>query len=312
MYDVIAIGEMLIDFTTDNVSSDGYPIMAAHPGGAVANFLAPLAKYGKKTALISKVGNDAFGKQLIGTLNKFGIDSSGVKMTDEAFTTLAFVTRDEAGEREFSFARKPGADILLSDKDIDFTKIDNTKVLHFGTVGMTDEPSRSAHKKAVEYAKEKGKLISFDPNLREALWTDLNDAKKQMLWGINNTDILKISDNEVDFLFDLSPEQGAEYILDNFAVKLVFVTLGKDGCYFANKNAKGKVPNFEDVQTIDTTGAGDIFGGSAMYALLESGKEPEALTQAELIKITSFACKTASISTASLGGISSVPELQEK
>lgn len=311
MYDVVAIGELLIDFTTDAKSPDGYPIMAAHPGGAVANFLAPLAKYGKKAALISKVGNDAFGNMLVATVKDCGIDISGVKKTDYAFTTLAFVTRDENGEREFSFARKPGADIMLGADDIDFDKINIAKVLHFGTVGMTADPSRTAHKKAVRYAKEKGKIISFDPNLREPLWSDLETAKQEILWGIGQADVVKISDNEVEFLFGANAEDGAKIIMEQYGVKLVFVTLGKNGCFFMNKNGSGYVPNFDGVKTIDTTGAGDIFGGSAMYGILNTGKKPEDITAEELTKIVSFACKAASISTAKLGGISSVPDLCE-
>ncbi len=312
MYDVVAIGEMLIDFTTDTTQTDGYPVMAAHPGGAVANFLAPIAKYGKKTALISKVGNDAFGNMLVSTLDKFNIDNRGVKMTDDAFTTLAFVTRDENGERSFSFARKPGADIMLSENDVDFSLIDNTKAVHFGTVGMTADPSRTTHKRVIEYAKKKGKIISFDPNLREPLWSDLKDARDAMLWGIGVADIVKISDNEVDFLFGLNAEEGAKYILDNFGVKLVFVTLGKKGCCFMSKNGCGSVPNFTDgVKTIDTTGAGDIFGGSAMYKILSSNKSPDGLSVSDLEEVARFACKAASLSTAKLGGISSVPEFDE-
>lgn len=311
MYDVVAIGELLIDFTTDAKSPDGYPIMAAHPGGAVANFLAPLAKYGKKAALISKVGNDAFGNMLASTVAEFGIDISGVKITDDAFTTLAFVTRDENGDREFSFARKPGADIMLSDKDIDFEKIDNTKVLHFGTVGMTADPSRTAHKRAVEHAREKGKIISFDPNLRVPLWSSLEDAKQQILWGLKMADVVKISDNEVEFLFDTDAKNGAKIIMEQYGASLVFVTLGKEGCFFMNKNGSGTVPNYDGVKTIDTTGAGDIFGGSAMYGILNTGKNPCDLGVEELTQIASFACKAASISTAKLGGISSVPDLCE-
>lgn len=311
MYDVVAIGELLIDFTTDAVSPDGYPIMAAHPGGAVANFLAPLAKYGKKTALISKVGSDAFGNMLISTVADIGINVSGVKKTDTAFTTLAFVTRDENGDREFSFARKPGADIMLKDSDIDFDKIDNTRVLHFGTVGMTADPSRTAHKRAVEYAAKAGKIISFDPNLREPLWSNLETAKQEILWGLKMADVVKISDNEVEFLFGTDAKQGAEIIIKEYGAKLVFVTLGKNGCFFMNKNGNGTVPNFDGVKTIDTTGAGDIFGGSAMYGLLNTGKNPEELTKEELTEIVSFACKAASISTAKLGGISSVPNIEE-
>lgn len=311
MLDIVAIGELLIDFTTDEQGPDGYPIMAAHPGGAVANFLAPLAKYGKKTALISKVGNDAFGNKLIETVKVVGVDVSAVKITEEAFTTLAFVTRDENGDREFSFARKPGADIMLSEADVDFEKIDNAKVLHFGTVGMTANPSRNTHKKVVEYAKEKGKIISFDPNLREPLWSDLDTAKEEILWGLKMADVVKISDNEVEFLFDTDAKEGAKIIMEQYGAKLVFVTLGKNGCLFMNKNGFDFVPNYDGVKTIDTTGAGDIFGGTAMYGILNSGKNPEDLDYEELTKITAFACKVASVSTAKLGGISSVPDIKE-
>lgn len=208
MYDVTAIGELLIDFTVDRTQKDGYPVLAAHPGGAVANFLAPLAKYGCRTALISKVGDDAFGRRLLQTVREQGIDISGVSVAEEAFTTLSFVTRDARGEREFSFARKPGADLLLTPNETMRKIIDQSKVVHFGTVGMTGEPSRGTHRQLIAYAKGRGKLISFDPNLREPLWDDLEAAKEQMLWGLSQADIIKISDNEVKFLFGSGPEEG--------------------------------------------------------------------------------------------------------
>lgn len=309
MYDLVAIGEMLIDFTVDRIQDDNYPVMASHPGGAVANFLAVSAKNGLRTALISKLGDDAFGKLLLDTVAQCNIDTKGIKICNNAFTTLAFVTRDKSGDRTFSFARKPGADILLSDEDIDYSIAENTAVLHFGTVGMTDEPSRSTHKKVIEYAKKKGVLISCDPNLRLPLWKDENDAKEQMLWALSVSDFVKISDNEVAFLFGLTPEEGLRYILREFGVKLVFVTLGKDGAMFGNKNGIGSVANFEpEEKTIDTTGAGDIFGGSAMYRIIKSGKAPDAFTRDELAEIAAFACKNASISTTKLGGISSIPK----
>ena len=311
MYDVTAIGELLIDFTLDRVQEDGYPVMAAHPGGSVSNFLAPLAKYGKKTALLTKVGNDALGRQLAATVKDAGIDDRGVVITDDAFTTLAFVTRDANGEREFSFARKPGADTLLTMEDIDLSVIDQTQVLHFGTVCMTNEPARSTHYQVVEYARKAGKLITFDPNLREPLWASLEDAKVQMAWGFDHADVVKISDNEVEFLFGCSIEDGAKILMERHGVKLVFVTLGKDGCYYCNRNAQGKVPGVTNIDVIDTTGAGDIFGGSAVYGILETGKKPEDLTGPELKKIADFACVAASLSTTHLGGISGVPELAD-
>ncbi len=311
MLDVIAIGEMLIDFTLDRVQDDGYPVMAAHPGGSVSNFLAPLAKYGCKTALLTKVGNDAMGRLLAGTVRSSGIDTRGVVTTDQAFTTLAFVTRDANGEREFSFARKPGADMLLTMQDIDLSMIDETKVLHFGTVCMTDEPARSTHYQAVEYARRAGKLITFDPNLRETLWASLDDAREQMFWGFRHADVVKISDNEVEFLFGAAPEEGARILLEEYGVNLVFVTLGKDGCYFQNRLGGGRVPGLSGIHVVDTTGAGDIFGGSAVYGLLESGAKPEDLDPERLQKIARFACTAASLSTTRLGGISGVPPIEE-
>ncbi len=311
MYDVVAIGELLIDFTLDRVQDDGYPVMAAHPGGAVANFLAPLAKYGRKTALLSKVGDDALGRRLIATVRSAGIDAGGVAVTESAFTTLAFVTRDEKGEREFSFARKPGADMLLSVEDIDFKMIDESSIVHFGTVCMTDDPARATHYHVIDYAQKAGKLITFDPNLREVLWKDLFEAKKQMFWGFTKADVVKISDNEVQFLFNCPPEEGARILLERYGVRLVFVTLGPDGCYFRTRSASGRVPGLKGFKVVDTTGAGDIFGGTAVWGLLESGARPEELSARQLRNIAGFACAAASLSTARLGGISSVPELEE-
>ena len=312
MFDVIAIGELLIDFSQNSTDGDGYPTLSAHPGGAPANYLAALSKFGKKTALVAKVGNDAFGKLLIGTLKSANINSENVVITSNCFTTLAFVTNDAFGDRSFSFARKPGADTLLSADEIDFSIIDNTKVVHFGTVGMTAEPSNSAHKAVIEAAKSKGKLISFDPNLREPLWDNLDRAKEAMAWGLGIADIVKISDNEAEFLFRLSPKAAAKHILSHFPVKLVMVTLGKKGALFANKNAIGQVENYTDgINTVDTTGAGDIFGGSAMYKILEYNLSPDELNYEQLCDVCSFACKSASLSTTKFGGINSVPDISE-
>jgi len=307
MIDVVALGELLIDFTMQSVDADGYPTMAAHPGGAPANFLAALAKYGKKTALLGKVGSDKFGRLLKNTLEEADIVTDGLIMADDVFTTLAFVTLDEGGNREFSFARKPGADMYVNFEELNLSIIDDAKVFHFGTLSLTDEPARTTTQKAVAYAKEKGKLITYDPNLRKPLWKDLETAKEQIIWGLKQADVVKISDEEVEFLFGLGVEEGAEYILNHFGVKLVFVTCGADGCYYKNALAAGKLPSLKDIQVKDTTGAGDIFGGSAVCKLLETGKAPEALTDAELQDVVSFACTAAGLSTTQFGGISSVP-----
>ena len=308
MIDVVALGELLIDFTCVGTDSDGYPTMAAHPGGAPANFLAALSRFGAKTALIGKVGNDAFGKQLITTLAQNGIGTRGLISADDVFTTLAFVTLDETGDRAFSFARKPGADTCLGTEEVDFSLIDEAKVFHFGTLSLTHEPSRSATCAAVTYARSAGKLITYDPNLRKPLWDDLEEAREQMLWGLQQADVVKISDEEVEFLFDMKPEEGAAYILETFGVRLVFVTCGSKGCYFRNRMAAGHVPALEGIRVLDTTGAGDIFGGSALWKLLQLDVPVEDCTEAQLREVTAFACAAAGLSTTKPGGISSVPD----
>ena len=310
-YDVTAIGELLIDFSLERVQEDGYPVLAAHPGGAPANYLAPLAKYGKKTALLAKVGDDAFGRLLRSGAEALGIDVCGVRVTTDAFTTLAFVTRDAAGEREFSFARKPGADMLLCPEEPNMEALTTTRIFHFGTVGMTDEPSRSAHYEAIRQAKRNGAWISLDPNLREALWHDMAEARRQILWSCAQADLIKVSDAELFFLFGDGLRDGALRLMEQYGAKLVFVTLGKDGCYYLNRNAEGRVPSLHDIQVVDTTGAGDIFGGSAAYAILQSGKALDALNDAELQQICSFACTAAALSTTKTGGICAVPELED-
>ena len=311
MYDVAALGELLIDFTCLSTDADGYPTMAVHPGGAPANYLAALTKFGAKTAMIGKVGSDAFGRLLIKTLKGAGIDTRGMLVSDDVFTTLAFVTLDDSGDREFSFARKPGADTQLRFDEIDLSVIDASKVLHFGTLSMTNEPARDATYKAVEYAAGHGKLISFDPNLRKPLWDDLDETKRQMLWGLRHADIVKISDEETEFLFGIAPEEAAKHIIDSFGVRLVYVTCGAEGCFYRTKTASGFVKALSGIAVKDTTGAGDIFGGSAMYGLLRAGGVPEKLTAEELENIVSFACASAGLSTTKAGGISSVPELGE-
>ena len=311
MIDVVALGELLIDFACIGTDAEGYPTMAAHPGGAPANFLAALTKFGAKTALIGKVGTDAFGKMLTGTLAKAGIDTRGLVAAEDVFTTLAFVTFDETGDRAFSFSRKPGADTCLSFEEVDLSLIDEAKVFHFGTLSLTDKPARTATQKCVAYAKQQGKLITYDPNLRKPLWQDLEEAKKQLIWGLRQADVVKISDEEVEFLFGLGVQEGAQHILETFGVKLVFVTCGAEGCFFRNAKAQGHVPSLSGIHVIDTTGAGDIFGGSAVWKLLQTDKKPEELEESELREIVRFACTAAGISTTRSGGISSVPEYTE-
>ena len=307
MIDVVALGELLIDFAAKSTDTSGDPTMAANPGGAPGNFLAALNAYGKKTAFLGKVGNDAFGHLLLGTLKAAGIETKSVVVDDSVFTTLAFVTFDENGDRSFSFARKPGADTQLTWEEIDKSLIDDARVFHFGTLSLTDEPVRTATQRAVAYAKEKGKLITCDPNLRKPLWPSEDAAREQMLWSLRQADVVKISDNEVEFLWNCTPEEGADKLLKEFGVSLALVTLGPEGCLLKTENASFRAV-CPKVHPIDTTGAGDIFGGSALSRLLELEKPIDALKEEDLAYIGSFAAAAASLSTEASGGIPSIPE----
>ena len=277
MYDVIALGELLVDLAERSKDEVGYPTLAANPGGAPGNFLAALSAYGKKTAFLAKVGDDTFGRLLAGTMQRAGIDGCGIRIDPDTFTTLAFVTFDAHGDRSFAFARKPGADTQLRWDEIDPAMLDETHVFHFGSLSCTDEPARSATQSAVAYARAHGKLVTYDPNYRPPLWKTEQEAKEQILWGLRQADLVKISDEEVQFLWGCSPEQGAERVLA-LGAKLVMVTLGPKGCFLKNAQAEYRC-GCPQVRTVDTTGAGDIFGGSAVSRFLELGKTPEQLTQ---------------------------------
>ena len=307
MIDVVALGELLIDFASRSADLNGYPTMQALPGGAPANFLAALTKYGKSTAFLGKVGDDAFGHLLVGTVKDAGIVTRGIVIDPTVFTTLAFVTFDDAGDRSFSFARKPGADTRLSWEEVDKSLIDEAKVFHFGTLSLTDEPVRSTTQRCVAYAKEQGKLITCDPNLRKPLWRSEEEAKEQILWSLHQADVVKISDDEVDFLWACTPEEGADKLLKEFDVSLAMVTLGPKGCLLKTNNAVCQVSS-PKVSPVDTTGAGDIFGGSAVCRLLELNKPFADLTPEDLRYIGAFASTAASLSTEAPGGIPSIPE----
>ena len=280
--------------------------MAAHPGGAPANFLAAIAKFGGRAALLGKVGTDTFGKLLTDTLRKAGIETKGIVASDEVFTTLAFVTLDENGDREFAFARKPGADTQLRFDELDISIIDEARVFHFGTLSLTDEPARSTTYRAAEYAKAHGKLVTYDPNYRAPLWKTEQEAKEQILWGLSQADIVKISDEETQFLWGCGPEEGAERVLA-LGARLVMVTLGPKGCMLKNAQAEFSC-GCPKVHPVDTTGAGDIFGGSAISRFLELEKAPEALTRDELAYMARYAAAAASLSTEISGAIPSIPK----
>lgn len=309
MYDVVALGELLIDFTPKGEDESGYPVLTANPGGAPGNFLAALSACGVKTAFLGKVGHDDFGRLLVKTLGDAGISTAGVRMDPEVFTTLAFVTLGEGGERSFSFARKPGADTRLRWEEVDRGLIDGAKVFHFGTLSLTDEPVRTATREAVAYARRRGKRITFDPNLRLPLWRTAEEARSEILWGLGQADVVKISDEEVDFLWECGPEEGADRLLKEYGVSLAMVTLGAEGCLLRSRRAVCRLA-CPQVCPVDTTGAGDIFGGSAVARLLELGKGPAELEESDLAYVGRYAVMAASMSTEHPGGIPSVPKAE--
>ncbi len=230
LYDVTALGEMLIDFTMNGQSDQGNNLFEACPGGAPCNVLAMLNKLGRKTAFIGKVGEDQFGRLLKGTIDELGIETKGLILDKEIHTTLAFVHTFPDGDREFSFYRKPGADMMLAEGEVDYDLIRQSKVFHFGTLSMTDEPVKTATKKALEVAKEAGCLITFDPNLRPPLWSSLDEAKEQMEYGFGYCDVLKISDNEIQFISGKEDyDEGIRYLQDRYHIPLIFLTMGKEG-----------------------------------------------------------------------------------
>ena len=311
MFDVTALGELLIDFAPKSTDAAGYPTLAANPGGAPGNFLAALNKYGCSVAMLGKVGDDMFGRLLLNTLNTAGIETRGVIVDPDQFTTLAFVSLDASGNRDFSFARKPGADTCLRAEEMDADLIQNARVFHFGTLSLTNDPARDATHKAVAMAKAAGKWVSVDPNLRKPLWPSEDAAKEAIEWSLRQADIVKISDEEIEFLWGLTPEEGAQKLLNEYGVSLVYATLGPKGSHAATKNVAVTVESPKGLNVIDTTGAGDIFGGSAMSRFLKLNKKPEDLTEEELRGIVTFACTAASLSTQKHGGISSVPDEAE-
>ena len=311
MFDVTALGELLIDFAPHSVNEAGYPTLSANPGGAPGNFLAALNRYGCRTAMIGKVGDDMFGRLLVNTLRQAGIETRGIVVDPRQFTTLAFVALDAGGNRDFSFARKPGADTCLTPDELDEAMIADSRVFHFGTLSLTDDPAREATRRAIALAKQHGALISLDPNLRKPLWPTMDAAKQAIDWSLRQADIVKISDEEIEFMWGLSPEDGAKKLLAEYGASLVYATLGPKGCHVANARGSATVCSPAGIRVVDTTGAGDIFGGSAMSRFLKIGKAPGELSVDELTAVTRFACTAASLSTQKHGGISSVPDIAE-
>ncbi|OMF28246.1 PfkB family carbohydrate kinase [Paenibacillus sp. FSL H8-0259] len=311
MLDVIAIGEVLIDFTPAGRSTGGKEQFECNPGGAPANVAAALSRLGAKSALISKVGEDQFGSLLYSTLLENGVDVAGVSVTNEASTTLAFVHLDDQGDRSFSFFRKPGADTFLRSEDIPLERIKACQALHFGSLSMTHEPARTATRTAVRKAKEAGVLLSFDPNIRFALWESKEEARQNILWGMNYADILKISEEELAFVTGNSDlEKGAQELQQQYDIGLLVVTLAEKGCYYRLASLDGYVPGFK-VKAIDTTGAGDAFLGCLLYRLLESGSSLQDLTSQQITSMLTFANAGGALVTTRKGALGSMPTTEE-
>lgn len=309
-YDVTALGELLIDFTENGVSEQGNPLLEANPGGAPCNVLAMLSGLGYKTAFIGKVGNDFFGKQLENAITEVGIDATYLKKDDTVHTTLAIVHTYPDGDRDFSFYRNPGADMMLTETEIPEELIRNTKIFHFGTLSMTHEGVRAATKKAIEIAKESGAILSFDPNIREPLWNSLDEAREQVLYGLGKCDILKISDNEVQWLTGESDyTKGVQWIKERFPISLILVSMGKEGsrAYYDNRMVESKP--FIRKDTIETTGAGDTFCGCVLHYICSHGLQ--GLSEENLQEMLRFANAAASIITTRKGALRVMPKLEE-
>ena len=268
-YDVTAIGELLVDFTDSGLSGQGNKLLEANPGGAPCNVLAMLNNLGFNTAFIGKVGDDMFGRILRVNAIEAGIDVSGLILDPEYNTTLAFVDNKADGERDFSFYRREGADTMLKTSEVQYSIIEGSKILHFGSLSMTDEPAREATRFAVEKAIESGCLISYDPNYRPPLWDSVQTAREMMEWGISKCDVLKISDDEIEFLTGLTDyEKGARILQEKYDIPIVFATLGRDGSMAFRGDTCVRVPAFINVRAIEATGAGDTFLGCALGYIL--------------------------------------------
>lgn len=306
MFDVTALGELLIDFTQSGMSQQNNQLFEANPGGAPCNVLAMLTNLNNKTAFIGKVGNDALGKELKRRVTDLGIDTSNLLLDESVNTTLAFVHNFENGDRDFSFYRNPGADMMLTPNEIDESLIANSRIFHFGTLSMTHEGVREATLKALETARKNGCLVSFDPNLREPLWQSLDQAKQAVLTGMEYTNILKISDNEIVWLTgEEDYDKAVAWIRERYAIDLILVTLGKDGSRAYYKDMIVAVPGFVRNDTIETTGAGDTFYGTSLDFVLKTGLDN--FSEKSLKDMLLYGNAAASIITTRKGALTVMP-----
>lgn len=309
-FDVTALGEILIDYTPLPKSESGMMVFEQNPGGAPANVLACLAKLGRKTAFIGKVGTDMQGEFLKSVLDKSGIETRALIFDKSVFTTLAFVSLDDNGDRSFAFARKPGADTMLRFEEVDLELIEDSKIFHFGSLSLTDNPAREATLFAIEHAKRSGAIISYDPNYRPLLWPSAENAIENMRSVLDSVDIIKLSDEETFLLTNEHDIEKASKVLISKGISIVAITLGENGVFIANQNEAIHVPS-KKVASIDTTGAGDAFWGGFLYKLTESEKDPKDLDINEIKNFAIFANSVAGICVQRRGAIPAMPTLNE-
>lgn len=316
LYDVVALGELLVDFAPGRAQGFGaWPNLQPMPGGAPGNFIAACATYGLRTSFIGAVGDDRFGTLLIETLADTGVATDGILRTGDAFTTLAFVILDSTGDRDFSFSRKPGADTLLTLTPDHKDMIRNSRCFHFGTISMTDDPAKTATQEAVELALDADVWVNFDPNYRAPLWKSMVQAREAMRWGASRCNSIKIGKDELALLYETDDFEAAlEKLMAEPNLKLALITDGAQGSEYVTQTVRGHVDAFRMTDTCDTTGAGDIFGGALMACLLGRYDDLHAivslLSVKELEPMVTFATAAAALSTTAPGGISSIPSLE--
>jgi len=310
-YDAVALGEYLIDFTPQGLSDAGQPVFERNPGGAPVNVVAAMAKLGVKTGFIGKVGNDPFGRYLRQALLQQGVSDSGLIASDEAHTTMAFIHLDSQGERSFHFSRKPGADQLLREDEVNLAMLEGTRIFHFGSISMTVEPSYTATIKSVQKAKEKGALISYDPNWRPSLWEDEQHARMAIHTGLSLADLVKVSEEEIIFLTGQQDiELASKQLMERYSIQLLLVTAGSIGSFYRMNDWWGKVDSYA-VHTVDTTGAGDGFLGAFLYQVLMLGKPLQTWSETELGNALSFANAAGALATTRKGAIPSLGIIEE-
>lgn len=306
MFDVVALGELLVDFTYSGKSENGMRLFEQNPGGAPANVLCALSNLGMQTAFIGKVGADMHGEFLRSVLAEKGVDTSGLITSNDTFTTLAFVELSDSGERRFSFARKPGADTCLSKEELNPKLLQAGKIFHFGSLSLTDEPVRSATFEAVRAAKQAGAIISYDPNYRAPLWKSESEAVEKMRSVLSMVDVIKISDEEIGLITGTDSKEKAAAFLMEQGISCVVITLGKNGAYATNKTGSAQV-GVPNTPVVDTTGAGDAFWGGFLYKLAKTGLAPAALGDVALTEFVTFANAVASLCVQKRGGIPAMP-----